>query len=152
MAHGSFKVARLSLRRPEEAEQLLHKAAALAPDRSAPWTNLGCMLASQGRTIEADVALRKAVLLEPFGRLPLANLALLLLNNAGSGPLSDKLDEACNLLRRLTAAHPGIPGAHHCLAAALHRKSVALGHQTRVVDTGPTIPSLPAPMPPRCVL
>ncbi len=99
----------------EEAERLLRRAVALAPDYAEAWSNLGELLVTRQRLDEARAALERAVRLAPDNPIPHYWLGTACLN-AGD------LEAADAALARALELAPEDPAIHTALGILRYRQ------------------------------
>lgn len=125
-------VALIQLRRLPEAEKVLRRAVALAPDYAAAWSNLAGLLSETERADEAAAAYRRALAAEPGNPQLQFNLANALANTGDQAGAA----EAYRAALALQPAHPGaLLGLGHVLktlgdqagAVAAYRACLAAG-------------------------
>ena len=104
-----------ALKRPAEAEAVLHRAVARLPGNYATWTNLAWELLQQNRLPEAKDALDRATRLSPKNAEVLGNLAIYHVRTG-----DPRRAEEC--LREALRQSPWSGNAHNALAVVLSRE------------------------------
>ncbi len=121
-----------------EAEELYHRALALAPDDAQIHANFGNFHQTRGQDAAAEAAYRRALEPDPGLAAAEANLGMLLIR-------AGRTEAARAAYRRAVEIDPFFAQAHANLAALLHRQgqiSEALFHARTAVELLPDAPDM----------